>query len=33
MPGDTVTANEPVALVGNEVVEAQTAGEIVSVEQ
>jgi multidrug resistance efflux pump len=29
--GDTVTANEPVALVGNEVVEAQTAGEIVSV--
>ncbi|HUC01860.1 MAG TPA: HlyD family efflux transporter periplasmic adaptor subunit [Candidatus Paceibacterota bacterium] len=31
-PGDTVTANEPVALVGNEVVEAQTAGEIVSVD-
>ena len=30
-PGDMVTANEPVALVGNEVVEAQTAGEIVSV--
>jgi len=30
-PGDIVTANEPVALVGNEVVEAQTAGEIVSV--
>ncbi len=29
-PGDTVTANEPVALVGNEVVEAQTAGEIVT---
>jgi len=30
--GDTVTANEPVALVGNEVVESQTAGEIVSVD-
>ncbi len=29
-PGDTVAANQPVALVGNEVVEAQTAGEIVS---
>jgi multidrug resistance efflux pump len=29
-PGDTVTANEPVALVGNDVVEAQTAGEIVT---
>ena len=29
-PGDTVTANQPVALVGNEVVEAQTAGEIVT---
>jgi multidrug resistance efflux pump len=29
-PGDMVTANEPVALVGNQVVEAQTAGEIVS---
>jgi len=29
-PGDTVTANEPVALVGNEVVESQTAGEIVT---
>ena len=31
--GDTVTANEPVALVGNEVVESQTAGEIVSVDK
>jgi multidrug resistance efflux pump len=29
-PGDTVTANQPVALVGNQVVEAQTSGEIVS---
>jgi multidrug resistance efflux pump len=29
-PGDMVTANEPIALVGNQVVEAQTAGEIVS---
>lgn len=29
-PGDTVAANQPVALVGNEVVEAQTAGLIVS---
>jgi len=29
-PGDTVMANEPVALVGNQVVEAQTAGEIVT---
>ena len=29
--GDMVTANEPVARVGDEVVEAQTAGEIVSV--
>lgn len=29
-PGDIVTANEPVALVGNQVVEAQTAGEIVT---
>jgi multidrug efflux pump subunit AcrA (membrane-fusion protein) len=29
-PGDMVTANEPVALVGNQVVEAQTAGEIVT---
>lgn len=29
-PGDTVAANQPVALVGNEVVEAQTAGEIVT---
>jgi multidrug resistance efflux pump len=29
-PGDTVTANQPVALVGNEVVESQTAGEIVA---
>jgi len=31
--GDMVTANEPIALVGNEVVEAQTAGEIVSVDK
>jgi multidrug resistance efflux pump len=31
--GDMVTANEPVAQVGNEIVEAQTAGEIVSVDQ
>jgi multidrug resistance efflux pump len=30
--GDTVTANAPVALVGDEVVKAQTAGEIVSVD-
>lgn len=29
-PGDMVTANQPVALVGDQVVEAQTAGEIVS---
>jgi multidrug resistance efflux pump len=29
-PGDMVTANEPIALVGNQVVEAQTAGEIVT---
>lgn len=29
--GDRVAANQPVALVGNDVVEAQTAGEIVSV--
>ncbi len=29
-PGDMVTANEPIALVGNQVVEAQTAGEIVA---
>ena len=29
-PGDTVAANEPVALVGNDVVESQTAGEIVT---
>ena len=29
-PGDTVAANQPVALVGNDVVEAQTAGEIVT---
>jgi len=29
-PGDRVTANEPIALVGNQVVEAQTAGEIVT---
>ncbi len=30
--GDTVTADEPVALVGDEVVKATTAGEIVSVD-
>ena len=30
--GDTVTANEPIALVGNQVVTAQTAGVIVSVD-
>lgn len=30
--GDMVTANEPVARVGDEIVEAQTAGEIVSVD-
>ncbi len=30
--GDSVTANEPVALVGNQVVTAQTAGVIVSVD-
>jgi multidrug resistance efflux pump len=29
-PGDMVTANEPIALVGNQVVEAQTGGEIVT---
>jgi multidrug resistance efflux pump len=29
-PGDMVAANQPVALVGNDVVEAQTAGEIVT---
>jgi len=29
-PGDTVTANQPIALVGNQVVESQTAGEIVT---
>ena len=29
-PGDVVTANEPIALVGNQVVEAQTAGEIIT---
>lgn len=29
-PGDTVAANQPIALVGNQVVEAQTAGEIVT---
>jgi multidrug resistance efflux pump len=32
-PGDTVAANQPIALVGNEVVESQTAGEIVSTNQ
>ena len=31
--GDMVTANEPIAQVGNEIVTAQTAGEIVSVNQ
>ncbi len=31
--GDTVTADEPVAEVGNEIVKAQTDGEIVSVDQ
>ena len=31
--GDTVTANEPVARVGDEVVESQTSGEIVTVDQ
>jgi len=31
--GDMVTTNEPVARVGNEIVEAQTNGEIVSVDQ
>ena len=31
--GDTVTANEPVARVGDQLVEAQTTGEIVSVDQ
>ena len=31
--GDMITANEPIARVGNEIVEAQTAGEIVSVDQ
>ena len=31
--GDTVAANQPVALVGNEIVESQTAGEIVSVDK
>jgi multidrug resistance efflux pump len=30
--GDTVTQNEPVAQVGDEIVEAQTSGEIVSVD-
>ena len=29
-PGDMVAKNQPVALVGNQVVEAQTAGEIVT---
>ena len=32
-PGDVVAANQPVALVGNEVVESQTAGEIVSTDK
>jgi multidrug resistance efflux pump len=29
-PGDMVTANQPIALVDNQVVESQTAGEIVT---
>lgn len=32
-PGDLVAENQPVALVGSEIVKAQTAGEIVSVNQ
>lgn len=32
-PGDMVTANQPVAEVGSEIVESQTAGEIVTVDQ
>lgn len=31
--GETVTANQPIARVGDEVVESQTSGEIVSVDQ
>jgi multidrug resistance efflux pump len=31
--GDTVTADEPVAEVGNDIVKAQTSGEIVSINQ
>ncbi len=31
--GDMVTANQPIARVGDEVVESQTSGEIVSVDQ
>jgi multidrug resistance efflux pump len=31
--GDRVTANEPIARVGDEIVESQTSGEIVSVDQ
>ena len=31
--GDTVTANEPIARVGGEIIESQTSGEIVSVDQ
>lgn len=31
--GDTVTANQPIARVGDEIVESQTSGEIVSVDQ
>lgn len=31
--GDMVTANQPVAQVGNEIIEAKAAGEIISVDQ
>lgn len=31
--GDAVTANQPIARVGDEIVESQTSGEIVSVDQ
>jgi multidrug resistance efflux pump len=31
--GDTVTANQPIARVGDEIVESQTSGEIVSVDK
>ena len=33
MVGDMVTANEPIARVGDEIIESQTSGEIVSVNQ